>query len=192
MTWNGEPEHPAVKMAPLALCIAWLPVKTLLVLRHASAAARGPDGMDFSRPLSPQGEREARIQGAFLREAGILPERVVTSAAVRAASTTDLLVEAIGHELIVNREEALYNAPGELLLDYVQRLPDHLRTVLLVAHMPGVAELVWLLASEPETLNLNFPACTLVAISVGTAMRWSEVVSGCGTVEWVLPPLLST
>lgn len=166
-------------------------VKNLLILRHASTAARGADGTDFSRPLTPQGEREARAQGGFLRQAELFPHRVMTSAAVRAATTTDLIVEALARPLPVAREEALYNAPGELLLDCVQRLSEDVGTVLLVAHMPGVAELLWMLADERSDLNVNFSPCTLVAVSLSSAATWCDVVPGCGVVEWVLPPLLS-
>lgn len=165
-------------------------MKNLLILRHASAASRGEEGTDFTRPLTAHGEREALAQGGFLREAALLPQRVATSSAVRAVSTTELLLTALAHDLLVEREEVLYNAPGEVLLDYVQRLPDGVNTALLVAHMPGVAELLWLLASDRDDLNVNFAPCTLVAVSLEAVTRWSDAVPGCGVVEWVLPPLL--
>lgn len=166
-------------------------MKNLLILRHASAAAREADGTDFERLLTPRGEQEARAQGGFLREAGIIPHCVAASSAVRAATTAELLVGELGYHLSVSREETLYNAPGELLLDHVQRLPDHVGTALLVAHMPGVAELLWLLVNDRDDLRVNFSPCTLVTVSLESVSRWSEVVPGCGVMEWVLPPLLS-
>jgi phosphohistidine phosphatase len=167
------------------------PLKNLLILRHGSPAPKGEDGADFTRPLLPKGEQEARAQGGFLREAGIVPDLVATSTAVRAVTTAELLVGCLHRTPPVRREEALYNAPGEVLLDFVQRLPETAGTVLLVAHMPGVAELLALLGSDPADMAVNFSPCTLVGVSLGSVARWSETVPGCGVVEWLLPPLFA-
>jgi phosphohistidine phosphatase len=166
-------------------------LKNLLILRHASPAPPGPDGNDFTRALTPQGEREASLQGAFLREADIVPQIIAASSALRAVTTAELLVAALGGSPAVTREEVLYNAPGEVLLDYVQRLPDRAATVLLVAHMPGVAELLGILASDPADMAVNFSPATLVGVSLETPARWAEVVPGCGVVEWLLPPIFA-
>ena len=131
------------------------------------------------------------MQGSFLRQAEILPDLIATSAAVRAAATAALLVESLGRGPAPLREEALYNAPGEVLLDYVQRLPERAAVVLLVAHMPGVAELLGLLASDPADMAVPFGPCTLVGISLEAPARWAEVVPGSGVVEWLLPPLFA-
>ena len=166
-------------------------VKNLLILRHASPEAKGTDGTDFTRPLTPVGEQEARLQGAFLREAGIVPDLVASSTAHRAITTARLLLESMGRGPAVTPEESLYNAPGEALLDYVQRLPEKAGVVLLVAHMPGVAELLGLLASDAAEITVPFGPCTLVGISLEGPARWAEVVPGSGTVEWLLPPLFA-
>jgi len=167
-------------------------VKNLLILRHGSAETRGPDGRDFTRALTPKGDREARVQGGFLREAGIVPEFIATSTAVRAHTTAEVLLEALGAAVPLTPEESLYNAPGELLLDYVQRLPEQAGIVLLVAHMPGVAELLGLLASDPADMAVPFSPGTLVGVSLESCPHWAEVVPGCGVVEWLLPPLYLT
>ena len=162
-----------------------------MIRRHASPEKQGPDGTDFSRPLTGEGEAEARMQGSFLREAGIVPDVVLTSPAVRAATTAALVVEAVGAGLAVTPQEALYNAEGEALLDFLQTLPEDVHTALLVAHMPGVAELLAILARDPTDVNVNFSPATLAGVSLEDAPRWLEVVPGCGVLEWVLPPLFA-
>jgi phosphohistidine phosphatase len=166
-------------------------VKNLILLRHASPEAKGSDGTDFTRPLTAHGQAEARLQGGFLREAGIVPDLIASSTALRALTTANLLVESIGNAPAVTPEESLYNAPGEVLLDYVQRLPERAGIVLLVAHMPGVAELLGLLASDPADMAVAFSPCTLAGISLETPARWAQVAPGCGVVEWFLPPIFA-
>ncbi len=162
-----------------------------MILRHASPAQQGPDGTDFTRPLTELGEAEARIQGRFLCEAGIIPELIVTSFFNDTATTAALLTEALGTGQSVVPEAALYNAPGTDLLDCVQGLPDDVGTALLVAHMPGVAELLAMLASELPEVAVAFKPGTLVGISLERVGRWAEVAPGGGVLEWLLPPLLA-
>lgn len=166
-------------------------MKNLLIMRHGSPAPKGPDGTDFTRPLTPQGEREARMQGSFLRESEIVPDLIACSTAVRARMTAEQIVGAMRRPPPLTLEESLYNAPGEVLLDYVQRLPEKHNTVLLVAHMPGVAELLGLLASDPADMAVQFSPCTMVGVSLARHTHWREIVPGCAGVEWVLPPLFA-
>jgi phosphohistidine phosphatase len=166
-------------------------VKNLLILRHASPQSKGADGTDFTRALTPEGELEARMQGAFLREADIVPQVIATSAAVRARTTAELLVDMLGRGPAVTVEPVLYNAPGEELLDYLRLLPEPAETVLLVAHMPGVAELLGILASDPADLAVQFKPCTLAGVSLPGAARWADLAPGTGVLEWLLPPLFA-
>lgn len=166
-------------------------MKNLIILRHASPAAQGTDGTDFTRPLTPEGENEASLQGGFLREAGIQPDVVAASTALRAMTTAERLVAAIGAPVPLVPVPELYNAPGEALLDYVHTLPDDADTALVVAHMPGVAELVFMLATNPQDMTVAFCAAMLVGISLDSAERWSDAGPGSGVLEWLLPPLVA-
>jgi phosphohistidine phosphatase len=165
-------------------------VKILIILRHATSAQRGPDGTDFSRPLTALGRDEARVQGGFLREAGIVPEVIVASAAVRAATTAELVASSLRSAPPLALDGTLYNALGDTLLDHVRGLPDGAHTALVVAHMPGVAELLSLLAGDLKDRSVAFAPGTLVCVALGPLRRWAEVEPGSGAVEWVVPPLL--
>lgn len=170
-------------------------MKRLLILRHATPESKGPDGTDFSRRLIGQGEREAAIQGRFLAEAMMIPDLVVSSTAVRALSTAEILRDAIGNQEgaamgPILENHALYNAEGGVLLSYIQGLPDDAYTVLLVAHMPGVVELLFMLTPEFSESTLAFQPGTLAGVLFEEVIRWEEVVMESGRLEWLLPPLL--
>ncbi len=165
-------------------------MKNLLVLRHASAASTGPDGTDRTRGLTAAGEQEAMIQGGFLREAGIVPDHVACSAALRARRTAEILTEAMAGGPAPEISEALYNTSGEEMLEFVQALADEHNTVLLVGHMPGVAELLDLLTEEFAEVTVAYSPCTLTGVSFGELQTWSHAVVRSGTLEWLLPPLL--
>src|SRR5690625_4581183 len=58
---------------------------TLVLLRHAKAEAAGPS--DFERKLSAPGRSQARRVAAHLVAAGLAPDVVLCSAALRARQT---------------------------------------------------------------------------------------------------------
>ncbi len=165
-------------------------MKNLLLLRHASANNRGADGTDFTRSLTEQGVQEAAIQGRFLREAGILPGFIAASNADRARQTAETVMEAMGNEPVLDLQGALYNAPGNQILEQIQELPDEHDSVMVVAHMPGVAEVLDLLTVDFAEVTVTVSPATLAGVSFNRVEAWSHVVPGSGVLEWLLPPLL--
>jgi len=91
--------------------------------------------------LSEVGLREAERIGAYMREHGFLPKRVLCSPARRAAET----LEALGNFLPINPEvhleEKLYMASSRELMERLRGLEPHCSSVLVVAHNPGLGEL---------------------------------------------------
>lgn len=165
-------------------------VKTLLILRHATAASQGADGQDVTRPLTAIGVQEAAIQGRFLKEAGILPGHIVSSSADRARQTTEALVETLGASLEPRFHDGLYNAPGMELLEQVQGIPDENDTALMVAHFPGVAELLDILTTDFHEVAVAYTPATMAGISFKELTRWADIEPGMGVLEWFLPPFL--
>ena len=67
-----------------------LPVKTLLVLRHAKSSWSRPELTDHDRPLNKRGKRSAPLMGALLDEQDIVPDLIISSTARRAAYAAKL------------------------------------------------------------------------------------------------------
>ena len=164
-------------------------MKTLIILRHADAEDQTAGGADIDRPLTDLGRDQAGRQGRFLRQTGVMVERVIASSARRVQETAAALVEASGNGLAPESVEALYNAPGEVLLEYVRGMPDEFSTLLLVAHMPGVAQLLSLLTTEHVDLDLIYSPCTMAAVQFESD-SWQEMDYGVGVLTLFLPPIL--
>lgn len=164
-------------------------MKTLIILRHAQAVESGGGVTDFERVLTDKGKGQALGQGRFLRDAGLLPERVLASTAERAMDTARTLTEASGTGLEVEGRQELYNAPAEDLLEVVRGLPDDFSTLLLVAHVPGVAQLLSLLTTEHVDLDQIYPPATLSAVQLDDD-SWRDFDYGVATLKLFLPPFL--
>lgn len=164
-------------------------MKNLIILRHGEADSKGPKGSDFDRHLTDQGREQARIQGRLLRLVGIQFDRVVSSSAVRALETAAAVMDEAGFKGEVESVEALYNAPGEVLLEFARGLPNGFHTLLMVAHLPGVAQLLSLLTTEHMDLEQIFSPATIAGVQV-EGETWQDLDYGVGALTLFLPPVL--
>lgn len=124
--------------------------RELLLLRHAKSDRDGRVDSDFERPLAKRGRKDAPRVGAWLRKQGLLPDLVLSSPAVRAGQTTAAVIESL--ELPAERvqfDERLYLADCQTLLEVLAAVPPRTARVLLVAHNPGLDELLECLAEDP-------------------------------------------
>lgn len=101
---------------------------------------------DIDRPLSHRGREQASRLGEWMQQQGLLPGMVVSSPAVRARQTTELVCRPQGVELHqVRFEPGLYLASRKELLDIIRTLAVSSNTLMLVGHNPGLEEvLTWL------------------------------------------------
>ena len=119
-------------------------MRDLILLRHAHADAAGAGQPDLDRPLSATGREEARAAGDWLREHGLLPDRVLCSPAARTRETLAVLGDLGVVE--VREEPSIYEASPGTLAALVDANRDANR-LLLVGHNPGLEQLAALMHS---------------------------------------------
>jgi phosphohistidine phosphatase len=157
-------------------------MKSLLILRHADATAPASGVDDFQRSLSRVGQRQARDVGRRLRESGIAPDAIVCSAARRARQTAELVAQAAQwvSEIVLYKE--FYNATCDDLVAHMQSRADDINQLCIIAHAPGVAELVSYLTTRTGDFTMVYAAGTLAEVVLDVD-QWSETSPGCGTLR---------
>lgn len=134
----------------------------LQLLRHAKSSWDDEQVRDHDRELNARGLRSAPAVGRYLRDHDVCPDLVLSSTAKRAAQTAELCVQAAGCEAAILRLEDLYlAAPAELLAN-VRKHGGEAKTVLLVAHNPGLEQLA---TSFAKALT-PFPTAALARVSI--------------------------
>jgi phosphohistidine phosphatase len=109
--------------------------RTLLILRHGKSL-RGPEyATDFERPLAPRGIQAAKQMGRFIKQRGLIPQLILSSRAVRALSTAELLLAELPEAKLVPHPE-IYNAAVSDLHEVINELDDKFNRVMLVGHNP--------------------------------------------------------
>lgn len=145
--------------------------KRLIVLRHGKAAY--PPVADHERPLAQRGHNEAPAAGRWLVEAGLYPDHIISSDAVRTRQTTTWVINELGDKAPTPYlDSRLYLTPAARVLSVINEVEEHVRTLMLVGHMPWVQELGIRLASvhSDETAVLEmaerYPTLGLIVFDV--------------------------
>jgi phosphohistidine phosphatase len=112
----------------------------LVLLRHAKAEPAGTLD-DQLRPLALAGRTQASGVGAALRAAGLVPDAVLVSSAVRTRQTWDLVRAGLGLPAeAAEIGDELYTAGVRTLLGLLHQVDAGAGTVLVVGHEPTVSQ----------------------------------------------------
>ncbi|MFT5396585.1 MAG: phosphohistidine phosphatase [Gammaproteobacteria bacterium] len=126
----------------------------LYLMRHAKSDWSGPGTADYDRPINHRGQKSAKRIGVWMADNNFLPEKIVSSPAVRARQTIEIVSEQLGHSQVkVELDKDLYLASMDALIESVQLYKNDVNSLMLVAHNPGLDYLVNDLLSR--TINKN-------------------------------------
>jgi phosphohistidine phosphatase len=127
------------------------PAPACILVRHAHAEWPEFRGRDFVRPLTDLGVEQAHATGLALRTAGLVPRRIIASAARRTEQTARILLGELQlPPASLQLLDSLYNAAAPALSGALQVALKDGAPVLLVAHNPGISELARLLSGSPS------------------------------------------
>lgn len=145
-------------------------MKDLLLLRHGKSSWDDPSLSDHDRPLKRRGLRDAPRMGRLLVARSMLPDRIVTSTAVRAATTARLAAEESGFDGDVVESPDLYMASVTGILGVARETPEPVERLMLVGHNPGLEDCVAMLSGGWE----KFPTAALARFRLDVD-SWSEL-----------------
>ena len=143
---------------------------TLTLLRHAKSDWANANLDDHDRPLNARGRRSAPLIGKYIEDKEIPIDVVLASTATRAQQTLELVVSSWNRgapELFSTSN--LYLASPRKIIDEIQKLPTHWRSVLVVGHNPGMGELASILAGE----EFDFPTACLASFEISVE-NWQQ------------------
>ncbi|NOQ14263.1 MAG: histidine phosphatase family protein [Methyloprofundus sp.] len=142
--------------------------KELLLLRHGKSDWNIGTS-DFNRPLNQRGKRNAQQMGEWLGEQKLLPDLIISSPAIRALSTAEIVCTAMGLALdSIQTEKNIYEASLSGLRQILSHIPDSTQRLLLVGHNPGFESLLSYLAPNipmPDDGKL-MPTATLAYLQL--------------------------
>ena len=162
-------------------------MKTLILMRHAKSDWDDFNASDFDRELNARGKRDAPLMGYRLAACAIQPDAFMVSTACRAKSTAELMVPALGFSLAeIDWRDELYLASPSAMKSVIRQTADHVQTLALLAHNPGITELVNQLAGTDIS---NVPTCGVITLELPVD-HWIDVGNKATLLDFDYPKRL--
>lgn len=169
-------------------------MKTLHLLRHAKAGEGDPGGTDHARPLVERGINDVKAMAQHLRAKHFAVDQVYSSSSRRTRETYDLVAPGLGKTQVAFRDR-LYLIDTSDFIEFVQGLPDHAASVMLIGHNPTyyVGALTLLRDAAPgqaeafKALKEKFSTGALVSMTFGVD-HWRDVRGATATLTAYVRP----
>jgi phosphohistidine phosphatase len=147
-------------------------MKTIIIVRHAKSSWADLGQQDFDRPLNARGVKDAPIMGERLAARNLNIDLLVTSTALRAQQTAQLIASLL--KISVNDfllEQKLYHAPSYLIDAVICSLPNDANSVIIVCHNNGITDWV---NEQTGPLLPNMPTCGMVSFTAPEITDWKQ------------------
>ena len=152
------------------------------MVRHAKSSWKD-DVIDHQRPLKSSGKRDCELVSSALKQAGIVPEKIISSDAIRAQSTALYFKEAL---LVSNADfttnHDLYDFGGQNVMRVIKEFDNSLSSIMIVGHNHAFTSIANMLGN---TYFDNLPTCGFLMIEFDTD-SWNKIKTGV-TKRVILP-----
>ena len=149
-------------------------MKTLFLVRHAKSDWENSLLQDIERPLNSRGYDNANTMSRHFTS---IPDLIITSPAVRAASTALIFARNLNYhsnQILIKQE--LYESSVKDYLSVIKKIDKSFRSVMLFAHNPLISNVADYLTKGIPT---EMPTCAIAGIEFDTD-NWSELKPGSG------------
>lgn len=158
-------------------------MKKLYIVRHAKSSWKDHVS-DMDRGLKKRGKLNAPLIASKLISRGAKVDAIIYSPAKRTTQTSRLINNILQVPVSnVHMHEGLYLAPPKQLINIIKSTPKNVNELMVIAHNPGVTQLVNFLAKEHfENIPTCGTACVLFDIE-----DWEEI-SNIGKLGFFIYP----
>ena len=152
----------------------------LTLVRHAKTEPAHPGQEDWDRVLEARGQHDAPEMARRLKDAHGKPDRVLSSPAVRAITTANIMTRVLGVAAAkTTQDERLYLASPKEMLKVIQELGSTANHLMVVGHNPGITEFADKISAD-RSLD-NMPTCAIYSLEFDlkdwSALAWNSGVN---------------
>ena len=140
-------------------------MKTLLLMKHAESSWVNNLQDDWYRPLSENGIMHAFDFGELLTIQNLVPDLILASSAVRTHQTAKIVSNRFDRPCKLLSLDNLYLAEMEVYFQEIQRVPDTVRTLLVVGHCPSLNRILQVITERIEAIPISGAAHVMVGIN---------------------------
>lgn len=149
-------------------------MKYLTIVRHAKSSWAQPGLADHDRPLNDRGKRAAPAVATFMHRTYFggsgaspllpLPDRLVSSTALRALTTAQIMRDSFAMPVEgLLLESQLYLAGSDQILEVMRSFEENWQHVVMFGHNPGMHEFAERILARAHIPKM--PTCTAVIMA---------------------------
>jgi phosphohistidine phosphatase len=167
-------------------------MRRLMLLRHAKSDRSNPGARDQDRVLNARGREAAPRIGAYMATHALVPDLVLSSPAVRARETWELVAPAFSEPPKLRYEERIYQNDPDTLLTLIRQADASVHVLLLVGHNPSFQTLAEMLTASGhgdarQRLREKLPTAALAVIDFPVD-AWSRLRLHSGRLDRLITP----
>ncbi len=157
-------------------------MKKLILIRHASAAVGDENTNDIGRPLTRKGSKEAAAVAGRAKKAGISPDLIISSPAIRARETAIVFGNEFEYPLekLAFRETIYTSQKSDRMMYVLGEINNSVNSCALVGHNPLLTEFASFLVAD---FDKSLPKGAIMEIEFGVD-SWSEIEPGKGIIVY--------
>ena len=137
-------------------------------MRHAKSDWSSSRTSDFERPINGRGRRNSARVGKWMSDNNHIPQRIVSSPAIRAKETIELVIAQttkFNHENLIFQDD-LYLAGFTQLMEIINTYQNDVQSLMLIGHNPGIENLVNYLCSQSGNSETSVTTANLFIFKV--------------------------
>ncbi|AXX92994.1 phosphoglycerate mutase [Malaciobacter molluscorum LMG 25693] len=129
-------------------------MKTLYLMRHAQKEIDNTKD-DYDIELTQEGITNTINFCKKLKEKNITIDMILTSPATRAEQTAQIIAEELNYDGIITRNEVIYKAFLNELLETLSYTYDNINSLFMVGHNPAIGTLAFKLTKLRENFEMG-------------------------------------
>lgn len=114
-------------------------MKTLYLVRHAKSSWENPELPDLQRPLMEKGKKRTKKMIDFLLKKKVKIDLMISSHAVRARKTAEILAHALHHpKESIKIDHLIYEGDEQQIANQFFDLPERVNHLWIIGHNPTI------------------------------------------------------
>jgi len=130
-------------------------MKELYIIRHTQKDSIENFNDDYDVTLTQKGKEDAKKLGIKLKEKNIIPDLIVSSPAIRARTTADIIAKQINYKKSIMFNEVIYQAFLNELIESITYTFDTVNSLMIIGHNPALTALAMTFGGFNEELKMG-------------------------------------
>lgn len=130
-------------------------MKTLYIMRHAQKDESNPEQYDYDVELTQKGLEDSQIIAQKLKDKSILPDLIVSSPAMRARQTTEIIAKTLKYRKNIMYNEVIYQAFVNEIIESITYTFDTVDSLMVIGHNPALTGLAITFTEFKEEIQMG-------------------------------------